>query len=143
MRYTLLILLLLIVGCRSSKTVSTEKERIFVQKNVILPTSNELSISNICDTLTLKAKDFKTSVNRGGVKTNIEIKDNKLSITSETPEIVYKDSIVEREIKVTKTVTKKEHHYKLAVWCFIIGGLLGWFKNLWTPFIGRLISKLF
>jgi hypothetical protein len=137
MRY--IILLLLIVGCGSKKTVTTEKERIFIQETVTLPTSNELSISNLCDTLTLKAKDFKTSVNSGGIDTQIEIKGNKLTVKSETPKTICKDSIVFKDKFVEITLPpKKEHHYKLAVWCFIIAGLLGWFKNLWLPLVGKL-----
>lgn len=136
MRYILL--LLLIVGCGSKKSVTTEKERIFIQETVTLPTSNELSISNLCDTLTLKAKDFKTRVNSGGIDTQIEIKGNKLTVKSQTPKTITKDSIVYREKIVEITKIKKEHHYKLAVWCAIIFGTLGWFKNLWLPLIGKL-----
>jgi hypothetical protein len=136
MRY--IILLLLIVGCGSKKSVTTEKERIFIRETVTLPTSNELSISNLCDTLTLKAKDFKTRVNSGGIDTQIEIKGNKLTVKSETPKTICKDSIVEKEVIKEITITKTKHHYKLAVWCFIIAGLLGWFKKYWLPLVGRL-----
>lgn len=148
MRYIIIVLLLCLVGCKAKKEVITKENRekevsIVVERDVTLPTFNEIQINAICDTLNNKPIDFKTELRSGGITTNIAFKDNKFTAKQETPEIVEVDSSnVSKESvskSVDKTITIVDKQWDFVFYALVIGLVIGLLKNLWIPLLKRLL----
>jgi hypothetical protein len=91
------------VGCKTKqKSVYIEKVKDSTVRNIVLQTNNELIITNLCDTITGKAKEFSNSSNNGLNKVRTYIKDNILTIETKSDSIVYVDKFYKEEIYVDK-----------------------------------------
>lgn len=101
----LLVFFALLSGCSSKKSVS---EKVYIERNdsinntIRLNTNNELIISNLCDSITGKAKEFENVVDFGTGSTKASVKDNRLVLESKTDSIVYRDVIRTEKVYVDR-----------------------------------------
>ena len=109
----------LAVGCKSSQeSTYVEKVESSTDSNIVLPTKNELIISNLCDTITGKPIDFSNSQNNGLNTVKTTIKDNILTIENTNDSIVYVDKFYKEEIYVDKEVIRYKTDWRIVAALF-------------------------
>lgn len=109
---TVIFLILILSGCRSTRetatTVVTDHSRI----SYALPTSNTLTISQLCDSITGLPVPIDGKIDTGTSKVDIRTEGNSLRIEIRTDtvyrdSIVFKDKLVTKEKSIVKTVWTK------------------------------------
>jgi hypothetical protein len=125
------------VGCKTKQTsVYIEKVKDSTVRNIVLQTNNELIITNLCDSITGKAKEFSNISNNGLNKVRTSIKDNILTIETKSDSIVYVDKFYKEEIYVDKEKIIYRTDWRII---FILSSLI--FLFFCFPTIPRFIKS--
>lgn len=116
-------------SCASKKTVEKTVDIERTSISYALPTSNILTVSQICDSITGKAVGFSTEIGTGTAKGKLSVEGGNLKLEIRT-DTVYRDSIIFKdrtEIKAV-TVVKKDWDWILAALAlgFVVGLLRPW-----------------
>ncbi len=125
------------VGCKTKQTsVYIEKVKDSTVRNIVLQTNNELIITNLCDSITGKAKEVQNTFDFGTGSTKATIKDNQLKIITSKDSIVYVDKFYKEEIYVDKEVIRYRTDWSII---FILSGVIVLF--LFFPTIPKFIKS--
>lgn len=96
-----------------STSVSTERESI----SYVLPSNNELTINELCDTLKIKSP-MVIQNDDGVVDIRLELKDNTLKVKTEY-DTIYKDRYIEKEVIKTKESETVKYKWAKITWAFL------------------------
>lgn len=128
-------------GCKATeKTTETRVETNNSSISYVLPSSNELEISNLCDSITGKPIDFKSKIETSTGDINLESKDNKLRFIYKTDTII-KDSIVFKEVLVDNRETIIEYRTPKLIWYILIGLVVVVIAFIMFPIIPKFINS--
>ncbi len=133
MKYTYLILLLLIVGCKTKQSTTEITEKIKTDSTNIeltLNTKSTFEVKTLCDSITGLPKDFTQITENGTARATTTVKDNQLTTTVETDSTEQKTRIVKEYINIYKDKEVLKEKYPLwGILTIIILLLLFLFKE--------------
>ena len=115
--------LVAIGGCAVKKKVS--ESYVSIEKDSIsyaLPSSNELTVTELCDTLEVKSPAVIQKQD-GPVNVRIETKDNTLTVKTEY-DTIYKDRIVEKQVIQTEEKETTVYRWAKITWIFLVWAVL-------------------
>ena len=144
MKYKVIILYVLAVvamGCASKKKVY---EKVTTKDSVsyVLPSENKLVIEELCDTLKIPVQVLKT-IDSGASKTTVEVKNNRLTVTTKTDTIfkdrlVYRDRVKTEEIEVPYV----PKWWKFLFWIVLSYAVVGTFFPKVSKAVNVMVKKL-
>lgn len=150
-KYTFFIVLavLLFSGCRAKKeTVSITKvtDTLILKTEVIRrpPLLTTLTINEVCDTITGKAKEFRQTVVVGTDTLDLWMRNNELTVKNKKLEEITKnmESYKSNTSSITEIKKEKVYVWSTATWWFLVWAIMSTllhfidFKGLVKRFVG-------
>mgnify|MGYP003671579664 CR=1 FL=1 len=150
MKKLLIIIAVLVIGCKAkqplveTEVIKIDSLKIDKKEIIFAPVASSLTIHELCDTITGKARPFKSEVVRGKDTIDLEVKDNSLYLSIDLDSLI--NSEVSKEKSTWESNNKREVvvEYKThkLIWYILIGLLLVVIAFVMFPVIPKIINSL-